>query len=110
MQEIIEAIFPPFVTNNLYPEYMAAIVIVVEFIRFLTPGVDKKIAPKFLTAVIGILLGAVGYFTEVEVQVDLTLFIKKMLFTYAITVMFYQLIVKPVKDRFFPKVVEKQKE
>jgi len=88
----------------IYTEYAFGVVAFVEFIRWIVTGVDKVIKPRWLTLIVATFLGVAGYFFQ-----DQDLDIVKAVTSFAFANVAYQYLWEPIKNKFFPTLVEKQK-
>lgn len=92
------------VTDYIYPEYTVAVIFLTELIRFLIAGIDQKIKPRYVTALLGLALGVIGimYYGEIDIWKAVT--------SYSIAVTGYQLLWQPIKERFFKGLTQQQKQ
>lgn len=92
------------VAEYLYLEYAVAIMIVTEMVRYLVPGIDKKVQPKFVVLIVASMLSIPGYLLY---QDTFNLF--KSMTSFAFAVIGYDYVWKPLKAKFFPGIDEKQR-
>lgn len=97
--------FFSFLEPYLYIEYAFAILIVTDLVRFLIPGIDKKIKARWLTFLVAVALSVPGYILHVG---DFSIY--KALTSFGFAIMAYNYIWKPLKLRLFPGIDERQKE
>lgn len=108
MNEILNTYLPAIVVENVYPPMILVCYIAVEWLRYQFPKIDTKIKPKHLTLVVGVIVAASSFYLETLEGV--TLDIKKLIVTYFVMTIAYEYVIKPIKEKFFPKFTEKQKE
>lgn len=109
MKELIDAYLPPFVTDYVYVPYMLCVWLIVEWVRYQFEGIDARIKPKHLTLIIGIIVGVCCYFGEQWVDgADVPVWM--LLVSYFVTTFLYEYAIKPIKEKFFSKFTEKQKQ
>lgn len=109
MNELLNTYLPPFVTDHIYVPYLFFVIVTVEWMRYQFDGIDAKIKPKYLTALVGLMIAVICYFMERSLEnVDIT--IVKMIVSYFVTTMFYDLVVSPIKEKYFPNFNNKQKQ
>lgn len=87
----------------LYIEYTIAVVVVTELLRYLVSGIDRRIKPRYLTAVLGLLLGVIGWYMYEGID------LWKAIISFSIAIIGYQYFWKPIKEKFLPQLDEKAK-
>lgn len=108
MNEILNSYLPAVVVENVYPPMILVAYIAVEWLRYQFPHIDTKIKPKHLTLVVGLIVAVASYYLETLEGVSLD--VRKLIVTYFVMTIAYEYAIKPIKEKFFPKFVEKQKE
>lgn len=108
MQEILTSFLPPFITDNIFVPYPFALILIVEWLRYQFDGIDNRIKPKHQVVIVGALLAVAFYFIETMEGVHLSF--KILIISFFFSTMMYEYLVKPVKEKFFPKYSEKQKQ
>lgn len=109
MNEVLQTIFPDWLIQNIHPAYVVIIWFITEWVRYKFNGVDKKIAPKNLVLVVGLVVGACLYFGEGYLE-DVVIPFRVLILSYFISTFAYDFVVKPIKAKFFPWLDEKQKQ
>ena len=109
MNEFLEAFMPAWLTPYVYPPFILVSYAVVEWLRYQFDGIDNRIKPKHLTAVIGIVVGIGCYFLELKIEgVDIGFV--RLLISYLVMTILYEYVIKPLKEKFLPKIAEHQKQ
>lgn len=109
MKEILDQYLPPFITEYVYLPYMMAVWLIVEWVRYQFDGIDNRIKPKHLTLVIGLVVGASCYYGEQFVdQTEVP--VRVLIISYFVTTILYEYTIKPLKEKFFSKFNDKQKQ
>lgn len=102
----MEELFNFHLTDFLYLEFAVAVVLVTELIRFLVKGIDKRVAPRWLSLFVAVLLSvAAFYYYHSEIATHLW----KSISSFALSILAYDLIWKPLKKKIFPGLDEKQR-
>ena len=109
MNEILNTYLPPFVTDNIYVPYLFVVWLIVEWLRYQFDGIDQRVKPKHLTAIIGIVTG-IGLWLLERYGEGVVIPFSKMVVSYFVTTIMYEYMIKPIKEKLFPKFSEKQKE
>ncbi len=102
MEELLN--FKP--TELIYFEFAVAVVLVTELIRYLVKGIDKRIAPRWLSLFIAIILSVAAFYYYQSVISE---HLWKSISSFAISIMGYDMIWKPLKKKLLPGLDEKQR-
>lgn len=97
--------FLELIRKYVYLEYSFAIWAITETARYSVPQIDKKLKPKTLVLIVSILLSIPGYLMYTT---DFDFF--KALISFSLSVIGYDYVWKPLKEKFFPTVDEIQKQ
>jgi hypothetical protein len=108
MNELLNNYLPPFITEYVYLPYLLIVWLIVEWIRYQFDGIDNRIKPKHLTAIVGVFTGLSTWLLE-KYGEGVTIPITKLLISYFVTTILYEYLIKPVKEKLFPKFSDKQK-
>lgn len=93
------------IRDYVYLEYAVAVVLFAELVRYLVKDIDKKVNPRVMTAIIATLLSVAAWFYY-DGQAEHPW---KSLISFAFSILAYDYIWKPIKTRFMPGFVDKQK-
>lgn len=91
--------------DYVYLEYAVAVVFFTELIRYLVKDIDKKVPARWLTAFVAILLSLAAFFYY-DGQAEHPW---KSLISFAVSIIAYDYFWKPIKSKFLPHFVDKQK-
>ena len=108
MNEILKEFLPSFITEHVFIPYLFALILVVEWVRYQVDSIDKYMKPKHLVLFVGVVLAWISYFLERLEGVELSF--KLLLTSFFISTLFYEYVVKPIKQKFFPTFNDKQKQ
>lgn len=109
MNEFLNSYLPPWLTGNIHIPFVLFVYLVVEWLRYQFDGIDRRIKPKHLTLIVGLIVAlsiyyGEMYFEQVEVPV------KILIVSYFVTTISYEYLIKPIKEKFFPWLSDKQKQ
>jgi len=109
MKELIDAYLPPFITDYVYVPYMLCVWLIVEWVRYEFDNIDSKMKPKHLTLIVGIIVGIAFYFGEKFFEgIEIPHWM--LIVSYFVTTFLYEYAIKPIKEKFFAKFSDKQKQ
>lgn len=91
MEEILQQI-----NNYLYPEYVVAVIVITALVRKLFYGIDQVIHPKWITLIIGVILGVVGYAMKTLQEEQYDVF--KVLISFGLSTLGYDYFWKVITD------------
>ncbi len=89
----------------VHMDYVVAVIMVTELLRYVVRGIDKYVRPRYLSALMGLALFIIWIYAY-----DEPFNLIKMLSSYSLAVLGYQFIVQPIKQKYFPEVTKKQQE
>lgn len=93
--EIMTEIFNQ-INLYIYPEYVVAVIVITALVRYLFYGIDKAIHAKWITLVIGVVLGVVGYALKTLASEQYDFF--KVLISFGVSTLGYDYLWKVIKD------------
>lgn len=84
------------INTYIYPEYVLAVILFTALVRYMFYGIDNVVHPKWITLIVGLILGVAGYAIKTLQGEQYELF--KVLISFGLSTLGYDYFWKVVKD------------